>query len=154
MRDGSALPALRSAVAGRHLSDVVKLHGRLERADMMPAYRRSHAVIVPTRSDFCEGMNLVCVEAVLHGRPVVTNRVVPALELLGDASVEAQTDQAKSYAEEILTLMHDPVEYRRRIAACTAAGLPFLDIRFGLAHALRLIFRQPDQQELEQDADD
>lgn len=150
--DGSALPALRSAVASRQLNDVVKLHGRLERTDLMPAYRRSHLVIVPTRSDFCEGMNLVCVEAVLHGRPVVTNRVVPALELLGDAAVEAQTDQPKSYAEKILTLMHDPIEYRRRIAACTAAGLPFLDIRIGLAHALGLIFRQSNQQEVEQDA--
>ena len=150
--DGSELPALRSAVADRNLSDLVKLHGRLDRVDLMPAYRRSHLVIVPTRSDFCEGMNLVCVEAVLHGRPVVTSRVVPALELLGDAAVEADTDKPSSYAHRISTLMLDLVEYRRRVAACNAAGLPFFDRSFGLARALQKVFARTDEQEIERDS--
>ncbi len=65
---------LRQAVKDAGLSGVIDVRGRLERPALLAAYANSHAVIVPTRlGDFCEGMPLVCAEAMLAGRPVITS---------------------------------------------------------------------------------
>ena len=64
------------------LDSVVALHGWI--------CPEMHAVIVPTRSNFAEGFAMTAAEAILSGRPVITkNRVVPALEVLREACVEA-----------------------------------------------------------------
>ena len=125
--DGSALGALRTAVASSGQADRITVRGRLERSELLQAYRRAHAVIVPTRSTFCEGMPLVCAEAVLSGRPVITSRVSNALAILGDAIAVAQPDDIASYAEAVRTIAEDPVRYERLRAACPAAATQFLD---------------------------
>lgn len=125
--DGSALGALRTAVASSSEADRITVRGRLERAELLQAYRRAHAVIVPTRSTFCEGMPLVCAEAVLSGRPLVTSRLSNALAILGDAIAVAQPDDVASYAEAVRGMAEDPVRYERLRAACPAAAAQFLD---------------------------
>jgi glycosyltransferase involved in cell wall biosynthesis len=127
--DGSALAALRAAVATSTEADRIAVPGRLERAELLQAYRRAHAVIVPTRSTFCEGMPLVCAEAVLSGRPVVTSRLSNALPILGDAVAVAQPDDVSSYAEAVRGLAEDPGRYQRLRAACPAVAAQFLDRR-------------------------
>jgi glycosyltransferase involved in cell wall biosynthesis len=124
---GSALDALRAAVAASGEADRILVTGRLERAELLQAYRRAHAVIVPTRSTFCEGMPLVCAEAVLSGRPVVTSRLSNALAILGDAIAVAQPDDVSSYAEAIRGIAEDPARYERLRAACPAVAAQFLD---------------------------
>lgn len=125
--DGSALGALRTAVQTSGQADRITVRGRLERAELLQAYRRAHAVIVPTRSTFCEGMPLVCAEAVLSGRPVVTSRVSNALAILGDAIAVAQPDDVSSYAEAVRSLAEEPARYERLRTACPAVAAQFLD---------------------------
>lgn len=125
--DGSALGALRAAVATSGQGDRITVRGRLERAELLAAYRRAHAVIVPTRSTFCEGMPLVCAEAVLLGRPVITSRVSNALPVLGEAIAVAQPDDVASYAEAVRSIAEDPALYERLRAACPAAAAQFFD---------------------------
>jgi glycogen synthase len=125
--DGSALGALRKAVETSGQADRITVRGRLERAELLQAYRRAHAVIVPTRSTFCEGMPLVCAEAVLSGRPLVTSRLSNALASLGDAIAVAQPDDVASYAEAVRGIAEEPARYERLRAACPAAAAQFLD---------------------------
>jgi glycosyltransferase involved in cell wall biosynthesis len=134
--DGSALGLLRTAVAASDQADRITVTGRLERAELLAAYRRAHAVIVPTRSTFCEGMPLVCAEAVLCGRPVVTSRVSNALPVLGDAIAVAQPDDVSSYAEAVRGIAEDPARYERLRGACPAAAAQFLDRRRSYAAAV------------------
>ncbi len=125
--DGSALDDLRKAVATGGQADRITVHGRMERAELLQAYRRAHAVIVPTRSSFCEGMPLVCAEAVLSGRPVITSKVSNALPVLGDAVAVAQPDDVSSYAEAVRGIAEDPARYERLRAACAGVAAQFLD---------------------------
>lgn len=125
--DGSALDELRQAVATGGQADRIVVHGRLERTELLQAYRRAHALIVPTRSTFCEGMPLVCAEAVLSGRPVITSRLSNALPILGEAVAVAQPDDVLSYAEAVRGIAEDPVRYERLRAACPAVAAQFLD---------------------------
>lgn len=63
--------------------------------------RRGHR---STRRDFCEGMPLVCAEAMLSGKPVVTSRLSNALPVIGDTILEAQPEDIKSYAHAVRRL--------------------------------------------------
>jgi glycosyltransferase involved in cell wall biosynthesis len=51
-------------------------------------FGRCHVVLVPTRSSYSEGFNAVVAEAILSGRPVITSKLCPAIELVRDAVVE------------------------------------------------------------------
>lgn len=125
--EGGALTELRRAVAAAELSDHVVVRGRLNRAELLDAYARAHVVIVPTRGDFCEGMPLVCSEAVLAGRPILTSRVSNALPLMGAAIAEAQPEDVESYVEQIINLIEQPEYYDQRAAACYDASRQFVD---------------------------
>jgi glycosyltransferase involved in cell wall biosynthesis len=125
--DGGALLALKHIVEEKKLGEVVKIHGRLSRPDLLQVYGRAHTVIVPTRSSFGEGFALVCAEAVLAGVPVITNGVVPALEVLREACVEAETDNVASYVEAILTLAENPGIYAQLENACPRLAQQFYD---------------------------
>jgi len=135
--DGGALDALRQAVADANLAEPgptesglagsVRVHGRLARAEMLALYARADAVIVPTRGDFCEGMPLVCAEAVLMGLPIVTSRLSNALPLLGPAIAKAEPEDIESYAAAILRLMTDAPFRDRLTTACPTLAPRFLD---------------------------
>ena len=79
---------------------------------------------------------MVSAEAVLARRPVVSSSVNPAIDVLGDAFVAAQTDDVESYVAAIRRLAEDRTEYVRRAEACTAAEQQFLDPENGLRAAL------------------
>lgn len=125
--DGAALPSLRQAVATAGLSGSIEVRGRLERADLLDAYARSHAVIVPTRGTFCEGMPLVCAEAMLSGRPVITSVLSNALPVIGAAIEEAQPESVASYVAAITRLATDPARWAQLQAATVPCRAQFLD---------------------------
>jgi glycogen(starch) synthase len=125
--DGSALAELRQIVAQKGLQDIVRIHGQLNRPDLLKVYRETHAVIVPTRSDFCEGLPLVCAEAVLSGLPIITSRLSNAIPVLGPALVEAEPDNVNSFVEAIIALAEDHATYDRLRAACPLAARQFID---------------------------
>jgi glycosyltransferase involved in cell wall biosynthesis len=137
---GQADDALAAAVRDAGLEAVVRIRGRLDRPDLLAAYGASHLVIVPTRSDFIEGFAMVCAEAMLCGRPVVTSPVVPAAEVLADATLLARTDDPASHVQAIERVLADPALYERLVAACPALARPFLDPEEALGAALDRLF--------------
>jgi glycosyltransferase involved in cell wall biosynthesis len=124
---GSALPELRRKTKELRLHDVISVHGPLHRAELLQIYRRSHAVIVPTRRTFSEGLPLVCAEAILSGLPLVTSVLTNALPVLGDAILEAEPENIESYTMAILKLMTDEGTYDRLSHACPKLARQFLD---------------------------
>ena len=101
-------------------------------------------VIVPTRSNFCEGMPATAAEAVLTGRPVLTSRLSNALDVLDGVVVESQPDDLDSYIEGL-----ECRDDRRRLLSAVLRGLPRgprlqfydRDRGFGAALERRLAFR-------------
>jgi glycosyltransferase involved in cell wall biosynthesis len=135
--DGSALEGVRDSIRRRGLKDSVVLYGKLTRPDLLDAYQKCHLVVVPTRSDFTEGLAMVAGEAVLMGRPVLASRVVPACEVLGAAAIVARTNDAADYARRIEGLLDDPASYARSVAACEGAAAQFTDPGQGMVEAFR-----------------
>lgn len=134
--DGPDLPALRNAVEERGLARLFDIRGWTAPSAMPAIYAGVHAVVVPTTSGFREGLAMTAIEAVLAGRPIVTNPVVPALEYLGPAALAARPDDAASHAERIVELVRDPALYARLCAATRGLGEQFFDERNGLRMAL------------------
>jgi glycogen synthase len=125
--DGPALPDLENFVRQEGLTDEVVIHGRLERDALLGVYARCHAVIVPTRSNFTEGMPQVCAEAVLSGVPVITNEVTNAFDVIGAAAIQAETDDVASYVNAILSLVENSSVYERLQSECPKLAVQFLD---------------------------
>lgn len=139
--DGGALQPLRDQVAARGLDSLIVVRGRLERAELLEAYRQADVVIVPTRGSFCEGMPLVCAEAMLAGRPVVTSRLSNALPVLGSAVAEAEPENIESYVAALARLAQDNVYYEKLRAACKPASAQFLDPSQGYDAAIDRLIR-------------
>src|SRR5262249_40493747 len=121
------------------LNNVVFLHGWTSLKDLHDVYARSHMSIVPTRSSFTEALPMTAAEAVLAGRPLITSSVVPALEILRPACVEAKPDNVDSYVKGILGLIDDPNLYRTLCKACPALQQQFYDREQGLRAVLKKI---------------
>ena len=138
--NGPVLEALRDKVAADGLRDSVIVHGRLERTALLDVYANSHAVIVPTRSTFTEGMPQVCAEAVLCDLPVITSSVANAFDVLGPAIVRATVDDTDSYVSAIGTLVSDRACYERHRSACSSCTAQFTDRRHGYAAAVERLF--------------
>ena len=136
--DGSALADMRALSRTLNVDHVVDIRGWTDPASLRQLLATSHASIVPTRGDsFGEGLAMTAVESVLAGRPVITSRTVPALELLRPAALEAEPDNPGSYADAILRLATDEILYEQLRRACPDVTKPFIDTAHGLAAALR-----------------
>jgi len=138
--DGPLFEQLRIKHQKMDLGSVVALHGWV-RPEMQHDLRAlSHAVIVPTRSTFAEGFAMTAAEAILSGRPVITSPVVPALEVLRPACVEARPDEVDSYVEQIVKLINSPEWYRSLCEACAALQEQFYDGILGKRAVLNSIY--------------
>lgn len=137
---GSALEALREAVKEAGLEEIFQVHGYCLRDRMQSMISRSHALIVPTTTDFIEGFNQVVVEGILAGRPVITSAVCPAIEYVRAAVIEVEPGRIDGYAEAIVKLATDPELYRDKQAACAVLQPQFYRSETGwgaaLGHAL------------------
>ena len=133
---GSAYEELQAAVLVSGVADRFRLHGKLVRPRLLEVYGRSHLVIVPTRSDFCEGLPMVCAEAILAGRPVITSRVSNALEALQGAVVEADVDDVDDYVRQIRAVVADPARYRSLVGGTRSVAAQFFDRSRGLQAAI------------------
>lgn len=133
---GGAYDELQTVVKERQLDDVVKLHGKLIRPELLRVYEQSHLVIIPTRSDFCEGVPMVGAEAVLAGRPVLSSRVSNALDVLDEAIIEARTEDVEDYVGKIGHLLDYRDSYNKCASACTIVSRQFIDRSRGMTAAL------------------
>jgi glycogen synthase len=133
---GPDLEALKGEVTARNLTDVVDVAGRLPREQLLDWYGWAHSMIVPTTSEYSEGLAMTAAESVLAGRPVVLSSVVPAWEVLGDAAIKAETDNVDSFVEVFRRLATDGDYYERCRHATTVAGEQFYDISRGLGTVL------------------
>lgn len=133
---GPALEALQLENKRRQLEHRIKIHGKLKRPELLTIYNQGHAVIVPTRSDFCEGLPLVAIEAVLLGRPIITSQLCNALDVLAGAIIEAQPNDVASYVAAIQKLMSDKALYEKACLACQPLREQFLDGSQGLTNVL------------------
>jgi glycogen synthase len=124
---GGAEADLRAAVDAAGLADLVHLRGYLNRTAMLEELSRAHAVIVPTTTNFAEGLNKVAVEGILAGRPVVTTVLSNAVDLLGEAAVEVPPGDIQAYADAIYRLAGDPKLLDRKRRACQAVREQFFD---------------------------
>ena len=132
--DGHQLSEVRRQVAVRGLGNVT-LHGKLERPALISQYLAAHVVIVPTTSRFGEGFAMVVAEAILLLRPVITNPVVPAAEVLRSAVVTVATDDIAGYVREIERLQAKD-DYARLVAAARALRSFILDDSTSFLEAL------------------
>lgn len=140
--DGPELSNLRQLSKTMGLEAVVTFLGFTRPSDLQHILAQTHASVVPTRGEFAEGMALSAVESVLAGRPCVTSQVVPALEVLRPACIEAKTNDVESYVEAIIQLATSPDLYRRLCNSCAGLASPFYDKDWGFEAALqRAIFR-------------
>jgi glycogen synthase len=133
---GPDLEELRRRHRAMNLQTIVTIHGRTTPAEVRQVLARSHVSIVPTRSDFPEGMAMTVIEAILARRPVITNPVVPALEVLKSACVEARTNDVKSYAAAVLKVLQDAKYYRELCNSCLPLADQFYDNQLGFRAVL------------------
>jgi glycogen synthase len=141
--DGSAMEQLRARTRAWNLEDKVHIRGWCERPQMMEAFGRSHLVLVPTTTEFSEGFNMVVIEALLAGRPVISSSVCPALDYVAGGVKAVPPDAVRAYADAIAELARDRAAYRRLQQGAVAAGARFLDDRMSYGdaalHALHAI---------------
>jgi glycogen(starch) synthase len=138
--DGAALPSLRDTILEFGLSERVRIHGHLNRPELLDLLTLAQVVVVPTRSSFPEGLNQVVIEAVLAKRPVVTSAVCPAIDLVMPAVVEAEADEVGSYVVALKQLMDDREVFEEKVLAASHLGAEFFDMKKGwTARALEMI---------------
>lgn len=133
---GSAFEQISQERLRRGLEGSVVLHGKLNQAKLIEVYQRGHLVIIPTTSEFNEAFAMVAAEAVLLGRPVLSNPVVPACEVLAAATVLARTDDVDDYVTKVVELMSDTARYDQLCAACEDLRGRFVDPAYGIGGAV------------------
>lgn len=138
--DGHALPEIQRQIESSGLRNV-KTHGNLNRPALIARYLEAHVVIVPTRSTFTEGFAMVVAEAILLLRPVITNSVVPAAELLKEAVVLAKTDDVQSYVDVIEAIRSNASLYLRLVDCARALRPLILDDSTSFLAALQRLHR-------------
>ncbi|MBO9574353.1 MAG: glycosyltransferase [Sphingobium sp.] len=139
---GDAFDALTAQRDAMGLQDIVDLPGWISLERLLDIYAQSHAAIVPTRSSFQEALAMTAAEAILAGRPVILNPVVPAIDLIGPACLAGKTNDAESHAEQVRLLARDGALYDRMQKACASLGAPFVDRQQGLTAGLREMVRR------------
>jgi glycosyltransferase involved in cell wall biosynthesis len=125
--EGSQEQALITAIHERGLEASVRVLGFCDKDKLARLLGSSHVVIVPTRSDFEEGLAKTCVEAVLAGRPFVTSPVCPALLSLGDAGLGVPPNDVKGYSDALLKLAEDYALYNSKVSNCSPLQAQFYD---------------------------
>lgn len=125
--DGPSLQEFRELVSEKGLANVINVNGRLARRELVEVYGRSHAMIIPTRSDFCEGVPAVCAEAMFARLPVIASDATNSLDVVGPASVQVATNDVNGFVEAILQLVNLPGACDRLCAACSSAAEQFQD---------------------------
>jgi glycogen synthase len=109
--NGSELSNLRRRVSDMGLEDAVFCHGYCDVEKFTAVLSAAQAWIVPTRTEFAAGFEMVCAEAILSRRPLITSAVCPALEYVRDAAIEVQPNNVDQYCRAIIDLCDEKALY-------------------------------------------
>lgn len=121
--NGSALEALRQEADVLGVAKTFKCHGFCNKQKIKEFYVNSSVVVVPTRTDFIEGFNKVCSEAILASKPVITSEVCPAAAEIRPAAIIVPPDDVEAYKAAILKLYSDQSLYEsKKVAAQEIRG--------------------------------
>jgi glycosyltransferase involved in cell wall biosynthesis len=137
--DGSGLAELQQEVNRLGYGSSFICHGYCQKEQMRQMYSLAHVVIVPTRTNFVEGLNKVVVEGILAGRPVITSAVCPALSYVRDAVVEVPPDDITAYGDAILKLCDDQNLYEQKRRHCLELQEQFYDPTRSWGEALKSV---------------
>jgi glycogen synthase len=140
--DGSELHSLRRKIEMRGLNASLSCHGFLNRKELYALLDQVHVVIVPTTTDFEEGFNMVCAEAILYGRPVITSAVCPALAYVRDAAIEVPPNDVERYREAVIRLATDRNLFEAKRGACKALQMQFYDPGNSWGAKLRVVLKK------------
>lgn len=143
--DGSGADRFLSTREKLGLNQVVLYLGWQYPAELLEIVGRTHATIVPTKSSFAEGLAKTAVESILSGRPVITSKIVPALELFRPACLEAKPDDPASYADLILHLIDAPNHYCHLSQACLGLQEQFFEEEFRMRSVLKQVINRKAQ---------
>jgi len=139
---GSVLELLSKQVEEFELHSTFVLNGYCNKPKMQQMFSLSHVVIVPTKSDFNEGLNQVVIEGVLANRPIITSSVCPALAYVQEAVVEVPPDDVEAYGDAILKL-HDNYDlYEEKQQSCKKLQEPFYSDSRSWSEALKSILKK------------
>lgn len=137
--DGTDLQNLRKQHQELRLADTVTIHGWTAPADLRGLQGDSHLSIVPTRSNFAEGMAKTALEAVLAGRPVLASSVTPALEILESAAMAVEANDIDKYINTVIELANDQPRYNRLVLACDGVQKDLYDERKSFSSTLKRV---------------
>ena len=135
--EGPAEGELNRVVEQANLADMINVRGQCNTGILANIYAQSHAVVVPTRSDFEEGTPKVAFEAVLNLRPVVMSAACPALADVAAATVEPKVDDVEDYVRAIRALSDSPDLFAEKVAAAAICRLKHFDERHSYGAVLR-----------------
>ena len=124
---GNALEPLRREVSLHKLEADVRLLGHLTSEEVHAEIEKADLVICPTRTDFNEGLALVCFEAAAHGVPPVMSSIVPAQDLLEGACAVYEADNAEALAETLSRVLDDSAHYEAMSALARKRAGMMLD---------------------------
>jgi glycogen synthase len=139
---GRESASLERTIQSRNLAGIVSYHGFLQRAALYKLWDEAHIVIAPTTTDFAEGFNMVCAEAILAGRPVVTSAVCPALTYIKQAVIEVRPNDVEGYRRAILALATDRGLYHEKQAACAPLQVQFYDQKNSYGAKLKILLEK------------
>ncbi|MBR0725045.1 glycosyltransferase family 4 protein [Bradyrhizobium manausense] len=137
--EGTDLEGLKTRHQELRLADIVTIHCWTAPADLRRLQGDSHLSIVPTRSDFAEGMAKTALEAVLAGRPVLASSVTPAVEIIGPAAIAVEANDIDKYVETIVELVNGQQRYNRLVLACESVQKNLYDDRNSFSSTLERV---------------
>jgi glycogen(starch) synthase len=126
--DGNELTALKHDIRASNLEAVVCCHGYCDATKLAAIISESHVCLVPTKAAFAAGFEMVCAEAILAGRPLVTSPACPALEYVERAAVAVEPDNVEQYCIALLRLYEDQSLFMEKQAACASLQAAFYDV--------------------------
>ncbi|HUR17788.1 MAG TPA: glycosyltransferase family 1 protein [Acidimicrobiales bacterium] len=111
--DGRQMPALRARAATGNVEHEVEFLGHVEGPPLDELYRNATVVVFPSR---LEGFGLPALEAMARGVPVIASNRTALPEVVGDAGLLVDPDDAQELADRLAEVASDP-DLRERLSA-------------------------------------
>ncbi len=111
-------PVVQKEIERRGTGDVVELAGRLSNADLRDLYERCAVLCLPAIVDSrgeTEGLGVVLVEAMSHGKPVVASRLGGIIDAVsdGETGILVPPEDPDTLADALLRVIEEPGLARR-----------------------------------------